>query len=272
MRFGMLRVRLPPAHSSVSPSRGSGRNVSDYHPIYVAAYVGSWGVAPPAGQGIHREGPAPALSRISQARIALWIARHLVPTGDETYGVFDAALAEAEAFLDQKDARFKRFEPKAAIVEPATWPHQRPPDLEAVVWRAADTPRRLHAQRRLVARRARTVAYLTALRLTDEPAEGFEPMRDFIDPLDEQLLAEEFLQFAPRFREDVRKDFARLAYRGSQSTRRADLWLVELAGDAGVGLLVKLGRFWRWFEGDPREVLPHVPDEHFEAAASAVKG
>ena len=244
--------------------------MTDFHPIYVAAYVGCWGVHVPEGQGVHRDGPMPALTRISQSRIALWIARHLVPKGDPEHSNYDQLLAEAEAFLDTKDARWNTYEPKITLAQPPDYPRPQPPELQAIVWRAADSARRLRAQRRHVARRARTVAYLTALLLTHEQNDTIEPMLAFLDPLDEQLLAEEFLQFASRFSETIRKDFVRLAYRGSQNTRRADLWLAQLHNQ-NVGLLIKLGKYWRWFEGSDREVLNNVPDEHFEAATASLQ-
>lgn len=45
-------------------------------------------------------------------------------------------------------------------------------------------------------------------------------------------------------------------------------WLARLISGRH-GLLWRCGPAWRWLEGERDEVLAHVPDEHFEAAANA---
>ena len=48
-------------------------------------------------------------------------------------------------------------------------------------------------------------------------------------------------------------------------------WLARLISGRH-GLLWRCGPAWRWLEGERDEVLAHVPDEHFEAAANAACG
>ena len=92
---------------------------------------------------------------------------------------------------------------------------------------------------------------------------------NFLKQLDERILLGELSsEFNRRWKERRFPMPIRLVWRGVNPKGYAALWLARMGVDS-LGLLFKTGRRFEWVTGPSDEILAHIPDEHFEAAALA---
>lgn len=265
-----------------SQERGGGKAVVRelYEPLRRAVAA-----AGAAGDGLELHAGGPAAKIVGQEgpssfRLALWSTeqvKHLVPANEKK--ALAAGLEALRGALRLYDDVVARYEPRQVRMGPGYETLSKAADRlkdpvgdspPLVVARAAAGAFHCipggYSQRAVAyAAEAAEAASKALVEAGDRDA-----VRRYLVELDGRILAEELAAVAASRKLEVPAG-ARVLWRGADEKGFPALWLVRLDGEAGHGLLGKLGRRWSFTAGRRDDVLASVPDALFEAAALALR-
>jgi len=212
----------------------------------------------------HLGGSAPSLSASDQIRAAIWCAEQVLDRApDDTRGEIEQLIQRARGIVDG--------------TAPAP-PDLTPPTRAATTFNVAasaltgacllkDNPSRAASSARQAV--ALAVRVLTARR----PGPGRLPARkdgltarELLSGLDVTLVQLEWKALAAkRVPPEAAARLEELVWRGDDEQGKPGHYVARLS-DGTFGLLTKMKRRWRWFEGSRDDILATVSDHAFEEA------